>query len=246
MNDDEMLAEMYRYLNGKDSLPPQRDGNFRPDPNTKTNLSNSTAEADTDAGAGVQNHSNGAEASPPKPPVSEARLRANRENAKKSTGPKTAHGKACVRRNALTHGLLAKTVLFHSDGTPINEDLHQLWDELLDKYGAGDVIVELRIQTVIVECWRQGKALNHEVKNIDDRGHFYGKGVGNFQRYRTASQRALEKNLEQLEKLSPPPAIEEDEPEADIFAVAPENPPQMPKPPRNEKSYSTSDTEEAS
>ena len=86
------------------------------------------------------------------------------------------------------------------------------------------------------------------MKNIDDRGHFYGKGVGNFQRYRTASQRALEKNLEQLEKLSPPPpsAAEEDEPEVDVSAVAPENTPQTPKPPSGEKSYSTSDTEEAS
>lgn len=100
---------------------------------------------------------------------------------------------------------------------------------------------------MIVECWRQGKALNHEAKDIDKFGHFYGKGVGSFQRYRTASQRALEKNLEQLEKLSPPPSeAEEDEPEADISPVAPENPQQMPKPPSGEKSSSKSDAEEAS
>jgi hypothetical protein len=142
---------------------------------------------------------------------------------------------------------LAKTILFRPDGTPINEDLHQLWDELHDKYGVGDVITDLRIQTVIVECWRQGKALNHEAKGIDDFGHFYGKGVGNFQRYRTASQRALEKNLEELEKLSPPPSVtEEGEPKAEVSAVTPENPPQTPKPPSGEKSYSTSKAEEVS
>jgi hypothetical protein len=253
VNDDSDMKDFVeRYVNSyinsnNDSLTSQGDGNSRPDPNTGTNLHNSNAKVDIDANADAQDHCNGAEASPPKPPVSEARLHANRENAKKSTGPKTVQGKAHSSRNALTHGLLAKTILFRPDGTPINEDLHQLWEELHDKYGAGDVITDLRIQTVIVECWRQGKALSHEAKGIDDFGHFYGKGVGNFQRYRTASQRALEKNLEQLEKLSPPPSeAVEDEPEADVSAVTPENPPQTPRPPSGEKSYSTSKAEEVS
>jgi hypothetical protein len=112
----------------------------------------------------------------------------------------------------------------------------------------GDVITDLRIQTVIVECWRQGKALNHEAKCVEDINHYYSKWYMNtFQRYRTASQRALEKNLEQLEKLSPPPpASEEDEREPDVSAVVPENQPQTRKPPSGEKSYSTSEGEEAS
>jgi hypothetical protein len=226
--------------NLNDNLTPQGDGDSKPDPN-------GNAGTYTDASANAQDHSDSTQPSGPKPPVSEARLHANRENAKGSTGPKTARGKANSRRNALKHGLLAKSILFSSDGTRINEDLHQLRDELHDRYGAGDVITDLRIQTVIVECWRQGEALNHEAKYIEHSGIFYSKGPGNFQRYRTASQRALEKNLEQLEKLSAPPSgAKEDEPEANVSAVAPENPPQTPKPPSGAKSYSKSDTEEAS
>jgi hypothetical protein len=38
-------------------------------------------------------------------PISRKRIRANRRNAKKSTGPKTAEGKRIVSRNALVHGL---------------------------------------------------------------------------------------------------------------------------------------------
>jgi hypothetical protein len=244
INDDRDMKDFVeRYVNNNvnDNLTPQGDGNSKPDPN-------GNADTYTDASADAQDHSDGTQPSGPKLPVSEARLHANRENGKGSTGPKTARGKAYSRRNALKHGLLAKSVLFHSDGTLINEDLHQLWDELRDKYGEGDVITDLRIQPVIVECWRQGKALSYEAKAIDAFGHFHGKGVGNFQRYRTASQRALEKNLEQLEKLSPPPSVapEENDPEADLSAVVPENPPQMPKPPSGEKSYSTSEAEEAS
>ena len=44
--------------------------------------------------------------------ATKAQIRANRENAKKSTGPRTAEGKARVSLNALKHGLLARdTVL---------------------------------------------------------------------------------------------------------------------------------------
>jgi hypothetical protein len=231
-----------RYVNNNnDSVTSQGDGNSTPDANTGTNLHNNNAEAHADASPGAQDHSNGAES------VSEARLHANRENAKRSTGPKTARGKAYSRRNALKHGLLAKSVMFHTDGTRMNEDLHQLWDELHEKYGEGDVITDLRIQTVIVECWRQGKALKHEAKSIEDAGLFYSKGLGNFQRYRTASQRALEKNLEELEKLLPPlSATEEGELEAEVSAVTHENPPQTPKSPTGEKSYSTRKAEDVS
>jgi hypothetical protein len=36
---------------------------------------------------------------------------ANRENAQKSTGPRTEEGKRRSRRNALRHGLAAETVI---------------------------------------------------------------------------------------------------------------------------------------
>ena len=40
--------------------------------------------------------------------VSDNKVRANRENAKKSTGPRTVSGKEKVSGNALTHGLTAE------------------------------------------------------------------------------------------------------------------------------------------
>lgn len=45
-----------------------------------------------------------------KPPL-KSRLEANRENARKSTGPKSVDGKARSRANAVTHGLTAKIAL---------------------------------------------------------------------------------------------------------------------------------------
>ena len=40
-----------------------------------------------------------------------AQIEANRRNAQKSTGPKTERGKASARRNAITHGMTAHTVM---------------------------------------------------------------------------------------------------------------------------------------
>ncbi len=46
-----------------------------------------------------------------KPPLSERKLQANRQNARLSTGPRTARGKRTVARNAIKHGLLAREVV---------------------------------------------------------------------------------------------------------------------------------------
>jgi hypothetical protein len=47
--------------------------------------------------------------SPSPSPISESQLNANRENAKKSTGPRTAEGKSRTRLNGLRHGLTGQT-----------------------------------------------------------------------------------------------------------------------------------------
>jgi hypothetical protein len=43
--------------------------------------------------------------------ISQARLEANRSNAKKSTGPRSEEGKRRSSRNAITHGMTAKISL---------------------------------------------------------------------------------------------------------------------------------------
>src|SRR3954454_23301062 len=46
-----------------------------------------------------------------KRPISEERLRANRENAKKSTGPRTPEGKQRSSLNGTRHGILAQVIV---------------------------------------------------------------------------------------------------------------------------------------
>ena len=156
--------------------------------------------------------------------VSQRKLNANRKNALKSTGPKTARGKAHSRRNAVTHGLTAKSILFSPDGTPANEELHVLWDKLHDKFG-DDVVTLLLLDTVVVECWRQGQALNSEKQCLPKLGHFGPQGfLPNLQRYRTASQRALTKTLELLVKQAPSTSTEEEgDCESNVITIEAEN-----------------------
>jgi hypothetical protein len=156
--------------------------------------------------------------------VSPQKRNANRKNSRKSTGPRTARGKAHSRRNALTHGLTAKSILFGPDGTPVNEELHVLWDKLHDKFG-DDVVTILLLDTVVVECWRQGKALDSEIRCLPTLGHFGPQGyLPNLQRYRTASQRALTKTLELLAKQGPSTAAaEEGDCESNVITIEAEN-----------------------
>ena len=47
-------------------------------------------------------------------PTSEKQKAANRQNAKKSTGPTTPEGKAVASRNATKHGLRSNTIILKS------------------------------------------------------------------------------------------------------------------------------------
>ena len=56
-----------------------------------------------------------------------AQIKANRNNAKKSTGPRTEEGKTRVSKNALKHGLLARdTVLPGEDSADFDSQLSAL------------------------------------------------------------------------------------------------------------------------
>ncbi len=59
--------------------------------------------------------------------TTQAQTKANRNNAKKSTGPRTEDGKARVAKNALKHGLLARdTVLPGEDPAEFDRQLSAL------------------------------------------------------------------------------------------------------------------------
>lgn len=99
--------------------------------------------------------------------VSERKLTANRENAKKSTGPKTPRGKALSRRNALKHGLLAKVLIpcFPLQGEN-QQELEDLLDDLMHDYKPCGAAEELEVERIAACRWRLMRAWRYENAEI--------------------------------------------------------------------------------
>jgi hypothetical protein len=98
-----------------------------------------------------------------KPPVSECKIQANRRNALRSTGPKTARGKRNAARNAIKHELLAREVVITAgDGKENPEEFQTLVGSLLENYEPVGPVEELLVQTIATCWWRKARALRAE------------------------------------------------------------------------------------
>src|SRR5437899_9481208 len=105
-----------------------------------------------------------------KGPVSERRIQANRRNALRSTGPKSARGKRTVARNAIRHGLLAREVVITSgDGEENLEGFHSLLEGLWDSYEPIGVVEESLVQAIAACWWRKARVIRAENGEIRKR-----------------------------------------------------------------------------
>ncbi len=88
--------------------------------------------------------------------TSQAHIRANRENAKKSTGPRTAAGKAVSSRNSLTHGLTAQTHILPGEDP---EELNLLLLDLYDRFRPAGPAEEMLVCRIAANQWRLDRAM---------------------------------------------------------------------------------------
>ena len=97
--------------------------------------------------------------------ASEAQIAANRENSKKSTGPKTAEGKAAVSKNAVKHGLF-------DEGTVINgEDQGQFdeyWETFMAELCPVGAMESLLAERFVSLAWRLRRAERMQNQAIDE------------------------------------------------------------------------------
>lgn len=94
--------------------------------------------------------------------LSQRKLKANRENAKKSTGPKTVRGKENSRSNAIKHGLFARHWL---DFLTLNEDpkeYQKLQSDLWDQYQPSGRAEELEVERIALCWWRMKRSWRYE------------------------------------------------------------------------------------
>jgi hypothetical protein len=84
---------------------------------------------------------------------------ANRENAQKSTGPRTDDGKRRSRRNALRHGLTAETVI---DGLEDSEDYRAFESTIIADYDARTAVERELVLRLASLLWRIRRAAGIE------------------------------------------------------------------------------------
>jgi hypothetical protein len=125
-------------------------------------------------------------------PISEKKLRANRENAKKSTGPKTWAGKLAVRRNALKHGLRSNTLNLQPDECEVFFN-----DLLLSIKTTGEpktIQEEWLLEEIAGLWWKLRRVIQQQgdsVSHISDPGSDHSTALRLLRRYEGSISRQL-------------------------------------------------------
>jgi len=99
--------------------------------------------------------------------ISEHKLKANRENSKKSTGPRTLRGKAYSRRNALKHGLFARQFMDFISQLEDPEEWEELLNGLWVQYRPIGKAEELEVERAALCWWRLKRVWRYE--NVTNR-----------------------------------------------------------------------------
>jgi hypothetical protein len=93
-----------------------------------------------------------------------SQILANRLNALKSTGPRTAEGKAAVSQNAVKHGLFAEHDVISSES---EADFNLYRQQLLDELSPVSPMESMLTERIVTLSWRLKRAGRFQNQAID-------------------------------------------------------------------------------
>ncbi|HEC03036.1 MAG TPA: hypothetical protein ENI81_05810, partial [Phycisphaerales bacterium] len=96
--------------------------------------------------------------------ATEAQIKANRKNAKKSTGPRTAEGKRTAAQNALKHGLFGREKTIHGES---NEEYDRHRQAFLDELKPATMAESVLAERIVTLSWRLKRAERMENQVTD-------------------------------------------------------------------------------
>ena len=96
--------------------------------------------------------------------ATKAQTKANRQNAEKSTGPKTAKGKRSVSQNAVKHGLFAHEITIHGED---KREFYLFRETFLADLRPAGVMESMLVERIISLSWRLRRAERMESQVID-------------------------------------------------------------------------------
>jgi len=101
--------------------------------------------------------------------TSEKQKITNRQNAQKSTGPKTDAGKKKSGQNAVTHGLHATDIVINSPHLKESRTLYdQLVDSLFEELEPIGIFQQHLVLKIANCIWRYRRAINAESATVND------------------------------------------------------------------------------
>ena len=93
-----------------------------------------------------------------------AQINANRQNAQKSTGPRSAEGKAKVAKNAVKHGVFASELLIKGEN---QADFDLFRDELLSELAPAGAVESMLAERFVSLSWRLQRIVRIQDQAID-------------------------------------------------------------------------------
>jgi hypothetical protein len=97
-------------------------------------------------------------------------IAANRRNAQRSTGPRTAEGKKAVRLNAAKHGMTAKVIVMPHESEP---DYHEIRAALIEDYAPATSQELMLVDQIAAGYWRTVRARRVETALFDNQLRAY-------------------------------------------------------------------------
>src|SRR5262249_35281263 len=133
-------------------------------------------------------------------------IEANRRNAAKSTGPRTAGGKAVVALNGQKHGLLSREALVKGESDAELLDFGKRFRAHMAPVGDLELLL---VDRIIASAWRIRRLLRVEALLFKEDGHsleaafaHYGREkMAVLSRYEATIERSLYKALHELQRV---------------------------------------------
>ena len=140
---------------------------------------------------------------PAKPPISEARLEANRQNAQHSTGPATPAGVAASSQNRTVHGLARHNGSFRLIPVEKRDKFEALQTELAEEHQPTTPTEAILVNSMAESLWLAQRSQSLQETCIDFiTGQVKdAKMFSLYLRYQTTHTRAFHKSLNDLIKL---------------------------------------------
>jgi hypothetical protein len=162
--------------------------------------------------------------------TSDKQIEANRQNARKSTGPRTQGGKDRVSNNAVKHGLLSQDVLVFGEDRAALRDLSERLQEELEPVGE---LEDMLVDRIVAAYWRLRRvgqveadiftslsSVSNSLGGAFMHDSHHANAFSKLSRYETPIEKSLYKALHELQRLqaarqedgnvSPPLAVDVD------------------------------------